>query len=119
MLALQPPEAQLGNRGRRILQQAPFVVRIHPGSCDDLGAIHRSEIALIEIDDLVQRILVDEAFRYQHRFDPRHFLGQCLVVLGRTIAAAVRAGWSLAMRVVMLTHTAMGIAIGLGRDGSR
>ena len=61
---------------------------------------------LVDINEPIESTFVDKALSNQERFNPRYTLGQCLVVLRRTIAAVIGVGRCLVMMiVVVLAHT--------------
>src|SRR5439155_22382519 len=61
VLALRTADAELGDRGRRVGQQAPAEVRIDPGTGDDQGAESRTDLVLEGVDHRVDGIAGDDA----------------------------------------------------------
>ena len=49
-----------------------FVVGINPGSGDDLGAVHGTEVVLEVLDDGIELLGVQESLRDEHGLDRRH-----------------------------------------------
>ena len=65
MLTLSAGVAQLGDRGRRILQQPLLVGRIHPCARHDAGAVARAYFVFHRVDQGVERCGINQAFLHQ------------------------------------------------------
>ena len=69
MLALPAGVAQLGDRGRRVLQQAFLVGGIDPGARHHPGAVARADLVFHRVDQRVERGGIDQAFLDQERLE--------------------------------------------------
>jgi hypothetical protein len=72
VLALTAGEPHLGDRSGRIFEQPLLERRIGPCACHDLRAVARPDLALVRLDDRVERCRVDQTFFHQQRFQCLH-----------------------------------------------
>jgi hypothetical protein len=86
VFAFGPLEAEFGDGRGAVGEQALLVIRVGPCAGDDLRAVHRAEVVLEVLHDLVERIGVEDSVFDEHRldrgdagFDRRHF-GRVMVV---------------------------------------
>ena len=82
----RPSNAELADRGRAVREQALLVGRIGPCPGDHFRAVHRAEVVLEVLDDLVEGVGVEDALFDEHRldrgdsgFDRRQFGGVVMV----------------------------------------
>ena len=88
--------------------------RVDPRAGDDLGAVHGPQIVLVKVDELVERVLGDEALRGEQRLELRYALGELGVALARAVAAMIgarRRAVRMVVVVVMLAHTRSPLAL--------
>jgi len=69
ILALQPTIAEFGDCCRRIREQAGSVRRIGPRLRHHPGAVARADLALIALDDGVERRRIDQPLFGEQRFE--------------------------------------------------
>ena len=72
VLALAAAEAERGDRRGRVALQPVGIGRIAPGSCHDLGAVARPDLALVGLDDGVDRRRIDQPLLRQDGFQRAH-----------------------------------------------
>jgi hypothetical protein len=68
-LALRPLEAEFGDGRGAVIEEALLVGRIGPRAGDHLCAVHRAEVVLEVLDDLVEGVGVEDALFDEHRLD--------------------------------------------------
>jgi hypothetical protein len=68
-LAIGSLDAEFGDRGGAIREQARLVGRIGPRPRDHLRAVHRTEVLLEILDDRIEGVGVEDALFDEHRFD--------------------------------------------------
>ena len=93
VLALAPGIADLGDRGRRVLEQPRAIGRIGPGLCDDARAVARPDFLFIGLDQQIERGWVDITLFGQHRFQRAHAklgFGQLRMVMVVMMVVIVR-----------------------------
>ena len=69
VVALGALEAELGDRRGAVGQQARAVLVVDPRARDDLGAVLRADVVLVELDDGVDRVGGDQAALGEQRLE--------------------------------------------------
>ena len=95
VFALAARVAELGDRGGGVGKQARLVGGIHPRAGDDAGAVARTDLCLVGVDNGVERGGIDEALFDQQRFERFDAQGDIggdglvvvVVIVGSTIVA--------------------------------
>ncbi len=72
VLALPALEAELGDRGGRVLDEPGPVARVGPGLGHDLGAVVRADLGFVGLDQHVERLRVHVALLDQNGFERPH-----------------------------------------------
>jgi len=62
-------EAEFGDRGCAVREEALFVGRVGPRPGDDSSAVHRAQAVLEILHDLVEGVDVEDALFDEHRLD--------------------------------------------------
>ena len=68
-LALGPAEAEFGDRSGAVREEALLIGPVRPGPGHHLRAVHRAEVVLELLHDLVKRFGVDDPLFDKDRFD--------------------------------------------------
>jgi hypothetical protein len=89
VLALAADVTEIGERGRRVGEEPPLELRVHPGLRDDPGAVPGADLGLIRVDQLVEGRRVDQPSLGEEgleRLDPKLDVRQRRVVGMRRVA---------------------------------
>jgi hypothetical protein len=71
VVALRATEAEFGDRGRAVGQQALPVLRVGPGPGHHPGPVHRADLGFVAVDGLVDEPLGDQSPLGQQRLKRR------------------------------------------------